>query len=50
LVARCRIVNGAVNTTARVGNTLYIGGAFSRIAPSANALGSLVAVNPSSAH
>jgi hypothetical protein len=41
------VVNGAVNAAARVGNTLYIGGAFNRIAPSTNALGSLVAVNPS---
>jgi hypothetical protein len=43
------VINGAVNAAARVGNTLYIGGAFSRIAPSANALGTLVAVNPSTA-
>lgn len=40
------VVNGTVNAAARLGNTLYIGGSFSRIAPSSNALGSLVAVNP----
>ena len=43
------VINGTVNTAARVDNTLYIGGSFSRIAPSTNALGSLVAVNPSTA-
>lgn len=40
------VVNGAVNAAVRIGNTLYIGGAFSRIAPSTSAVGSLVAVNP----
>ena len=40
------VINGGVNVATRVGNTLYLGGAFSRIAPSTNALGSLVAVNP----
>lgn len=40
------VINGAVNVAARVGNTLYLGGSFSRIAPSTNAVGSLVAVNP----
>ncbi len=43
------VINGTVNTAARVGNTLYIGGTFTRIAPSTNALGSLVAVNPTTA-
>ena len=40
------VINGGVNVATRVGNTLYLGGAFSRIAPSTNAVGSLVAVNP----
>ena len=43
------VINGAVNAAARVGNTLYIGGSFNRIAPSTNATGSLVAVNPGTA-
>lgn len=40
------VINGPVNTAVRIGNTLYIGGSFSRIAPSSNGLGSMVAVNP----
>ena len=43
------VINGAVNVATRVGNTLYLGGSFSRIAPSTNAVGSLVAVNPTTA-
>jgi hypothetical protein len=43
------VINGGVNVATRVGNTLFLGGAFSRIAPSTNAVGSLVAVNPTTA-
>lgn len=40
-------VDGCVNVTARLGNTLYVGGSFRRIIPLSGLLGRLYAVSPS---
>jgi len=39
-------VDGFVNVTARLGNTLYVGGSFRRIVPPSGLLGRLYAVSP----
>ena len=39
------IFDGAVSSSARVGDTLYVGGAFNAVAPSANALPALYALS-----
>lgn len=39
------LFNGAVHAAARLGDTLYVGGAFSAVAPSANALPPLWAIS-----
>ena len=39
------VFDGAVQSAARLGNTLYVGGTFTSVAPSANALGSLYALS-----
>ncbi len=40
------LVDGVVQTAARQGNTLYVGGRFTHVAPTANALGSLFHLSP----
>ena len=39
-------VDGVVNASARLGNTLYVGGSFRRIIPPSGVLGRLYAVSP----
>ena len=40
------LFNGRVSATARIGNTLYVGGDFTRVMPSSGALGNLLALSP----
>ena len=42
------VFDGPVRATARIGNTLYVGGNFTRVMPSSGALGSLFALSPTS--